>query len=290
MLKNVFISMRPKQWTKNLFVFAGIIFAGRLFHIYDLVRVVLAFVLLTIVSGGLYIINDILDRKNDVFHPLKKDRPIARGSLPLSKAWVSALLLIILGVSLSFIISQYFFLVVILYLLLMVSYSLVLKRVVLLDILCIAFGFVLRTLAGCAVIDVSISPWLFVCTLMLALFIAASKRRQEFITLDSDAKDHRLSLTDYSPRLIDQILVIVTACTLIAYTLYTLSPMTYIKFGGYGLVFTIPFVLYGIMRYFYLIHKGEMVDSPEIVFIRDKPLIIDIVLWVVSVTLVIYLI
>jgi len=288
MIKHILISMRPKQWTKNILIFAGIIFAEKLFCSEDLIRVVFAFVLFSLSSGGMYIINDIIDRKSDMVHPNKKNRPVASGALSIPIAWVSSLLLILLSLFLSYFLSKEFLLVLTIYLILMFLYSIYLKRIVLIDIMSIAFGFILRTFAGCVVIVVSLSPWLFMCTLLLALFIAASKRRQEIISLGSDAKEHRISLSGYSSQLIDQIVVIVTACTLIAYTLYTLSPQTIEKFGGYGLVFTVPFVLYGIMRYFYLIHQEGKGDSPDRIFIEDKPLFIDILLWILSVIFIIY--
>lgn len=288
MLRHILISMRPRQWTKNLFLFAGIIFAQKLISPVNFTKVVLAFIIFSISSGGIYIFNDIIDRESDKVHPDKKNRPVASGVLSLPIAWISSLVMIVAGLSFSYILSRSFFLLLLAYVILMVVYSLFLKRLVLLDIIIVAFGFVLRTLAGCAVIDVTVSPWLFICTLMLALFIAASKRRQEIISLGSSAKHHRLPLVDYTPELIDKILLIVTACTLVAYTLYTLSPMTVEKFGGNYMVFTVPFVLYGIMRYFYLIHKEEDIDSPERIIIKDKALLVDILLWVLSVIAIIY--
>ena len=288
MLKNLIISMRPKHWTKNLFVFAGLIFAGRLFYIQDILKVIYAFFLFCIASGGMYIINDIMDREKDRLHPVKRERPITSGALSISSAWFFSLFFIVIGLVISWFLSKSFFFTLVSYLVLIFLYSLFLKDIVLIDILTIAFGFVLRAAAGCLLIDVLLSPWLFMCTLLLALFLAASKRRQEIIFLDSKAEKHRVSLSGYSPELIDKIIVIVTACTVVAYMLYTLSPDTVEKFNGQGMVLTVPFVLYGIMRYFYLTHIQGKGENPELVLVEDKPLLINILLWILSSVLIIY--
>lgn len=290
MFRDILVSMRPRQWTKNLILFAGLIFSQSLATPHLLLKTVAAFGLFSLLSGSLYLLNDLVDLKEDREHPLRSKRPLASGRLGLKPALISAIFFILLSLGLSSLLSRMFFMVAVIYLGLSLAYSSVLKRIVILDVLAIAFGFVLRAIAGAVVIDVEISTWLLVCTVLLALFLALSKRRHELILLEgSDSDLRRKTLSEYSPRLLDQMISVVTASTLMAYVLYTMAPETISKFQTRGLGLTIPFVLYGIFRYLYLIHRREEGGAPERTLLTDLPLLTDIGLWIVAVGLIIYL-
>lgn len=288
MIIEIFKTMRPKQWTKNLFVFAGIIFSQNLFNFPLLLKTVLAFFVFCLLSGSIYVMNDIADLNEDRHHPLKSQRPLASGRLKVSYAVWVLIFISLFSFGVSFRLSPLFFLVAFAYFMLQLAYSLVLKHMVILDIFVVAIGFVLRVIGGAIVIDVPISPWLIVCTILLALFLSLSKRRHELVLLNEEAKNHRRILGEYSPYLLDQMISVVTASTVTAYCLYTLSEETVKKFGTKNLVLTIPFVLYGIFRYLYLIHKKKVGGNPETVFISDRPLLIAVILWVITVGIILY--
>lgn len=288
MIIEIFKTMRPKQWTKNLFVFAGIIFSQNLFNFPLLLKTALAFFVFCLLSGSIYIMNDIADLNEDRHHPLKSQRPLASGRLKVYYAMWVLIFISLFSLGISFRLSPLFFLVALAYFMLQLAYSLVLKHMVILDVFVVAIGFVLRVIGGAIVIDIPISPWLIVCTILLALFLSLSKRRHELVLLNEEAKNHRKILGEYSPYLLDQMISVVTASTVIAYCFYTLSEETVKKFGTKNLVFTIPFVLYGIFRYLYLIHKKELGGNPETVFINDRPLLIAVLLWVITVGIILY--
>lgn len=288
-LKAILRSMRPAQWTKNLFVFAALIFAQKFFSWPLLLKSLAAFLVFCLISGGLYIFNDLRDREEDRAHPKKSQRPIARGDVSASAALAAFLLLDGGGLVAAFFLNRYFFIAVLVYVLLQLAYSLKLKQVVILDIFVIAAGFVIRVVAGGLVIAVPISSWLLICTTLLALFLAMSKRRHELVLLEDRATDHRPILKEYSAYLLDQMIAVVTASTLIAYCLYTISAETVEKFGTEHLVWTSAFVLYGIFRYLYLVHQKGKGGSPEELVLQDKPLLLNIVLWIGAVILIIYL-
>jgi 4-hydroxybenzoate polyprenyltransferase len=281
-------SMRPAQWTKNLFVFAALIFAQKFFSGPLFLKSAAAFVVFCFVSGAFYIFNDLQDREEDRAHPKKSQRPIARGDI--SPAQALAVFLLLAGGSLvaAFFLNRAFFIAVAIYVLLQLGYSLKLKQVVILDIFVIAAGFVIRVVAGGLVIDVPISSWLLICTTLLALFLSMSKRRHELVLLEDKATNHRPILKEYSAYLLDQMIAVVTASTLIAYCLYTISPETVEKFGTEHLVWTSAFVLYGIFRYLYLVHQKGKGGSPEELVLQDKPLLLNIVLWIAAVILILY--
>jgi len=281
--------MRIPQWTKNFFIFAALIFSQNFFNLSYLLRCVGAFFIFSLLTGSVYIINDIVDRESDKLHPLKSKRPITSGNLDITAAKFTAILLCAISLITSFFLSRGFFYVCIVYFLLMLSYSFILKKVVILDVLTISIAFVLRAVAGAVVIQVKISVWLFICTILLALFLALNKRRYELVTLETNAQHHRKSLLEYSPYLLDQMISVVTAATLVAYCIYTVAPETVRKFHTEGLVLTIPFVIYGIFRYLYLVHKKESGGSPERTLLEDKPLVVGIILWIVAVGIIIYL-
>ena len=289
MLLEIIRSLRPQQWLKNFFIFAPLIFSENILDVPLLLKSILAFVIFCILSGSLYIFNDLKDIEEDKLHPLKSKRPLASGRLKKKQAVLSFIVLIALGLVLSSMFNKYFLIIVLLYFLLQILYSGWLKHVVILDVFIIAAGFFIRVIAGGLAIEVYISPWLLICTILLSLFLAFSKRRHELVLLDQDASNHRPILKEYSPYLLDQMIAVVTASTVIAYCLYTISEETITKFGTTKLIYTVPFVLYGIFRYLYLIHLKSEGGSPEILIIKDRPLLVDIFLWIVAAIAIIYI-
>jgi len=285
----VFRSLRPEQWTKNLIVFAGLIFGLELFNIVAVGRAVAAFVVFCALSGVVYVVNDIMDREADRRHPLKARRPIASGALSPTLAGGVALVLAAGALIVAFWLGARFGGVALVFLLLQSFYSGPLKHIVILDVLTIAIGFVLRAAAGAVVIDAPISHWLLVVTILLALFLALSKRRHELVLLADGATGHRPILGEYSPYLLDQMISVVTASTLVAYIFYCISPETIQKFGTDMLGLTIPFPLYGILRYLYLVHRREGGGSPSQMLLNDRPLLVCVALWVLAVVVIVYL-
>jgi 4-hydroxybenzoate polyprenyltransferase len=285
---SLLLSLRPGQWTKNLLVFAGVLFGLRLTEPDAVARAAGAFVVFCLLSGVVYLINDVSDRETDRQHPLKKQRPIASGALPVRVAIVSAVVIAALALGGAFALGRPFFVVSVMYLTLLALYSGPLKHIVIIDVLTIAIGFVLRAVAGAVVVDVDISHWLLVCTILLALFISLVKRRHELVLLASGATSHRPILGEYSPYLLDQMIAVVTASTLISYIFYTISPETEEKFGTHWLGLTIPFPLYGIFRYLYLVHQREEGGSPADLLMTDRPLLICVTLWALAMALLIY--
>jgi 4-hydroxybenzoate polyprenyltransferase len=228
-------------------------------------------------SGAGYVVNDILDSERDRVHPSKRKRPIASGRLGIHAAWSFAALLALAGTSASFVLDPGFGCVSVFYLAITLAYSTVLKQIVLLDVLTVAAGFVLRAAAGAAVIGVAISPWLFICTILIALFISLAKRRDELECLQGKAADHRSSLAEYSVPFLDQLINITASSTIMAYALYTFFSQTGTEHPY--LMATLPFVIYGIFRYILLVHNGKGTGSPELLIISDRPLLADIILW-----------
>lgn len=279
--------MRPKQWIKNLLLFAGLIFSKNFFQPQLLTKTIFGFIIFCLLSGVVYIINDLVDIKEDKLHPVKAKRPIASGKISPQNAYLAAIIIGIVGIVASFLIEPLFFLVTVAYLILALLYSIVLKKIVILDVIVIAVGFLLRALAGTVVIGVEISVWLFICVFLLALFIGFSKRRHEIVLLESAGERHRKTLAHYSPGVLDQLISVVTASTLVSYILYTVSAETVMKFGTEWLVLTTPFVLYGIFRYLWLVYQKKLGGAPEQSLLLDKPLLIDVILWIISVIIII---
>lgn len=288
-IAEIFKSMRPQQWIKNFFIFAALIFSQNVLNPPLLFKTVLAFIAFCILSSALYIFNDLRDLEEDKLHPLKSKRPIASGRLKGSTAVVAFVVLSLMGFLLALNLNIYFFISALLYYFLQVAYSLRLKHVVILDVFIIAAGFLIRVVAGGLAIEVAISHWLLICTALLALFLSMSKRRHELCLLEEEAINHRSILKEYNPYLLDQMIGVVTASTVVAYSLYTVSEETVTKFGTTKLIWTVPFVLYGIFRYLYLVHQRAEGGSPEALIIMDKPLLIDIFLWIVTVILILYI-
>jgi 4-hydroxybenzoate polyprenyltransferase len=279
--------MRPEQWTKNLIVFAGLIFGHRLFDPAAVALSLAAFLIFCVLSGVVYLFNDVMDREADRRHPFKSRRPIAAEELSPRTALVAAGVLGAAALAAATWVRPQFGIVAAAYVALFAAYSGILKHVVILDVLTIAIGFVLRALAGAVVVDVPMSHWLLVCTILGAVFLGLTKRRHELTLLADGAGGHRRILEEYNPYLLDQMIGVVTASTLVAYIIYCTSPETMEKFGTDQLVLTTPFTIYGIFRYLYLVH-GKGMGSPSEALLNDRPLLICIALWAVTVVAVIY--
>jgi 4-hydroxybenzoate polyprenyltransferase len=287
MLKAIVVSMRPRQWVKNLFVFAGLIFSQRLFTA-SAWTALTGFAIFCALSGAIYLINDVADRERDRLDPRKRARPVAAGRLAVGVAVAAALVLIVGGLVSAAILSRAFLITALAYVVLLIAYSAWLKHIVIVDALVVAGGFVLRAVAGAVVIDVEMSGWLLICTILLALFLALGKRRYEYVALEQDAARHRPILAEYSPALLDQMIAVVTASTVTAYALYTMSPETVGKFHTRLLPATLPFVLYGIFRYLYLLYQRRLGGNPSELLLSDRALLINTVGWICAVLLIIY--
>lgn len=289
MIKYLIKEMRPKQWTKNGFIFAALVFDRQLFIWGSLKRTLIAFVLFCLLSSSVYIINDILDVEADRNHPVKKNRPIAAGKLPIPLALTTAIVMVVVAIGGSYLLAWHLALIAAVYLLMNLAYSRWLKHIPLIDVLIIAAGFVLRVAAGVSVIQVQrFSPWLYVVMTLLALYIGFGKRRAEMTVLGIENQgSHRKVLDGYSIALIDQLITIVSSTTIIAYSLYTFSAPNLPE--NHAMMLTIPFVLYGIFRYLYLIEIKHAGGEPEEILLKDRPLQITVVLWVIAVLVIFYL-
>ncbi len=289
--------MRPVQWVKNVFVVIPLIFSKNLFNVSLFSRSALTFVAFCLAASAIYIVNDIADRKRDLLHPVKNKRPIASGMVKVAEGWMAAFLLLVLsflvmklgncGMSSAAAIAAY--------VLINIFYSFLLKEVVLVDVFVIALGFILRILAGGYAIDVKISSWLIMTTLFVSLFLGIAKRRGEFVSMgggsqigEDSGRTSRRVLFDYDLSLIDQILSVSAASVIITYALYTMSARTVRVFGTEALIFTTVFVVYGIFRYLFLIHKLGLGENPTGALLTDKPMLINIILYTISVVLIIY--
>jgi 4-hydroxybenzoate polyprenyltransferase len=283
----VLVSLRPRQWVKNLFVFAGVVFAQQLFSP-ALAVALAAFIIFCGLSGAIYLLNDVADRERDLLHPVKRTRPIASGELPVTRAVTIAIVLIVAGLGAAWLIARPFAVAALAYVALLSAYSAWLKHLVIADVLAVALGFVLRAVAGALAIGVAISGWLIICTLQIALFLALGKRRHEYLSLGDDAVRHRPILAQYSAGLLDQMIAVVTASAITAYALYTMSPETVAKFQTQLLPVTLPFVLYGIFRYLYLLYRRQLGGNPSELFLNDRPLLVNTLSWMLAVILILY--
>jgi 4-hydroxybenzoate polyprenyltransferase len=287
-LRRLITSLRPQQWTKNLFVLAALPFGLKLFDAGAVGMALAAFVVFCALSGVVYLVNDLYDRENDRLHPVKRLRPIAAGELAPGTAALAAGVIAAVALAAATWIGPRFAATAAAYLALFTLYSRWLKHLVIIDVLAIAIGFVLRTYAGAVAIAVPVSDWLLVCTVLLALFLALSKRRHEITLLADGAIGHRRILDEYNPYLLDQMIGVVTASTLMAYIIYCTSSDTVERFGTHDLVLTIPFPIYGILRYLYLVHRRDGGGNPSELLITDRPLLICVGLWGLVTAMVIY--
>ena len=283
-------TMRPKQWTKNLLLFAALIFAKKIAEPASVLQALAAFVLFCALSGAVYLINDVVDAEEDRRHPRKRQRPIASGALSPRLAVAIAVALTVGGLVGCFQLNFGTGLSAAAYTVLTLAYHFALKRMVILDALAVSGGFVLRAVAGAEAIGVVISPWLLMCTLLLALFLSFAKRRQELVLYQNNGADAtRRVLMEYTPALLDQLISIVTACTVMSYCLYTISDRTVSEVGSRDLILTIPFVLYGIFRYMYLVHSKGSGEAPDQVLLTDLPLLATVALYVLAVVVVFHM-
>jgi len=280
--------MRPSQWAKNAVVFAALIFSKHLFILPDVILVLAAFASFCLVASGAYVMNDLRDCDRDRQHPSKRLRPLPSGRVSKQVAVVLAAGLMIGGLGVAAFLGGPFWSLLAFYLALQFAYTYWLKEIVILDVMAIAAGFVIRAGAGGVVISVPVSPWLIICTFLLMLFLGFSKRRHELTLLETKATDHRASLREYSPYFLDQMISVVTASTVVAYAIYTVSPEVQEKLGTEMLYLTIPFVLYGIFRYLYLVHQREEGGNPTQILLSDKPLLADVLLWVLTASVLLY--
>ena len=281
MLYSLLISTRPRQWVKNIFVFPAILFSQHLFEIDYLLRSVWAALCFCFLSGAVYLLNDVLDRDRDRVHPIKSKRPIASGAVSLSASVATSAVLSAGSIWMSFWLNEEFGWVSLTYVMLNVAYSIRLKHVVLLDVLIVASGFLLRALGGALAIQVFISTWFILCTFMLALFLAVIKRRQELVALEERAGKHRSILEAYSLPFLDQLISVLTASTLVCYALYAMGVGDSMGVGA-RMQWTIPFVLYGMLRYLYIAYHVGSGENPTLVVWRDRPLQICGVLWLIA--------
>lgn len=287
MLRLLIKSMRPKQWTKNVFVWAALVFDRKLFQTQYLLPTLAGFAVFCLLSSAVYLINDLVDIEQDRQHPVKRNRPLASGQLHKSVAVIAAILIIALCVPAAFALNAAFGVISLVYLGLMVVYSFYLKNHVIVDVMTIAAGFVLRVAGGVALVNVErFSPWLYICMTLLALFLGFSKRRHELALLAENANNHRAILDQYSLQFLDEMINVVASSTVIAYSLYTFFAPNVP--ANHTMMLTIPFVLYGIFRYLYLIHIKQEGGSPEELLLKDKPFFLNVVLFGVAVIIVMY--
>ncbi len=274
--------MRPHQWIKNALVLAALVFGQRLFVLHDVVMAAVAFIAFCALASSGYILNDIADRDADRLNPEKCDRPLARGDISVATATQAALTLAAIAVVLSIILGRAFLGITVVYAALQLFYSLWAKHQVIVDIIAVSIGFVLRAFAGGVAINVEVSPWLIFITFVLALFLVLARRRHELIALGEDAVAHRSALSEYSVRLVDQMISIVAGATLVSYMIYTASAEVEAKLGTRHLYLTVPFVAFGILRYLYLIDERNEGGDPARALIRDRPLLLAVALWILT--------
>lgn len=281
MIKELIISMRPRQWYKNLVIFVGIIFSFNLLNLNLWIDAIGAFAVFCALSGSIYILNDIIDIEKDKNHPQKKRRPIASKRLNPNYALAFAAIFIILALFVAYLINILFFISALTFFMLILIYSLFLKHFIIVDIMIISTGFVIRAISGCLAIDVLVSPWLIICAFLLSLFLAIGKRRHELVLLGSDAGNHRKILNGYSTEMLDQMINITTSALIMSYSLYTFFT------GKIFIMLTIPFAFYGLFRYIYLVHKENFGGEPEMLF-KDRGMLFSIILWVLLAVFVLY--
>ncbi|QUW03989.1 decaprenyl-phosphate phosphoribosyltransferase [Chloracidobacterium validum] len=281
-------AMRPQQWTKNVLLFPALLFSQNLFRWRETLLVCAACGVFCLLSSGVYLLNDLLDIESDRAHPSKRHRPLASGTLPIPVGIVACIMLSVGSLAAAFWLSTPFAWTAVTYFLLQVAYTVRLKHLVILDVGCIAAGFVLRAVAGGQVIAVTVSSWLLICAMLLSLFLALGKRRHELLLLEEGATAHRRILGEYTLELLDQMISIVTAATVVCYTFYTVAPETVAKFGTTKLVLTVPFVLYGIFRYLYLIHRRQLGGSPEKALLNDGASLVNLALYGLTAVIILY--
>jgi 4-hydroxybenzoate polyprenyltransferase len=279
-MKNLFFALRPTQWVKNLFIFLPLVFGKKLFIWPKNFETLLAFFLFSIAASAVYLINDIIDLPRDKLHPTKRLRPIASGKVKVQVAWIAALVFGALSIILSFLFEIHFGLIIVAYLVFNLLYSKILKDAVILDVFSIGAFFLLRIIAGSIVADARMSHWIIFMSVLLALFLGFNKRRQELLLINEHTINHSRALTQYSTYFIDQMIPIITTSIVVAYMLYTVDAETIRKIGSDRLIYSIPFVYYGIFYYLYLVHKVRKEGDPTRILISDRKMQLNILLWV----------
>jgi 4-hydroxybenzoate polyprenyltransferase len=287
-MRDIFSLIRIKHWIKNFFVFAPLIFSQNLLNFPLFLKTLITFLLLSIISSGLYILNDIFDLENDLEHPIKRNRPIPSGRVNKNFALILSIIFLTVPLFFSFLLTYKLSLIFIFYIFLNFFYSLIIKKILIIDVFIIAINFILRVFSGSVVALISVSNWLILCTLFLSLFLGFAKRRFEMILLGDNAHKHREVLSSYSINTLDKIIVILATSTIISYSLYSVSDETINKFGN-GFIYTIPIVLYGILRYLYLIYEKKEGEPTKLV-LEDFPLFLTILIWVIFSIFIIYVI
>ncbi len=287
-IKDFAALLRVKQWVKNTFIFFPMIFAGQMFSPVLLLNSLIVFFGFCLVASGMYMLNDLLDMERDRLHPQKCHRPLAKGSVTKSFAKVLMLLLLVMGLWTLAIVSKSVFGVAVFYIFLHFAYNFYAKQVVLLDAFFVAIGFQIRILVGSLAVDVTPSVWLQMCVFLLALFLGFTKRRYEISSLKERASEHRSVLAHYTSYLLDQIIIICSTLAIVFYGLYTISHEITQRLGNYNMTYSVVFVMYGIFRYLYLIHVKKLGDDPGEMLFHDKPLLINVLLWIISVSGIVY--
>lgn len=287
-MKYLFFALRPRQWIKNLFIFLPLIFGKKLYIFPENLKVTFSFLIFCLASSSVYLVNDIMDLKSDRLHPEKHLRPLASGKISLKQALIGAFTLGVFSILLSFSLNLYFGWIIATYLIFNFIYTKALKEAVIIDAFCIAFFFLLRIFSGAVVARVEISYWIVFMTGFLALFIGFNKRRYELKLFEKEAEKHRFVLTKYSLNFIDQMNAVITTSIVISYMLYTVTPRTIGEFGTNHLIYTIPFVYYGIFRYLYLVHRWGKGGDPTCILLSDKKMQLNLALWIIVCIAVIY--
>lgn len=280
-MKHLFFALRPKQWVKNLFIFLPLIFGKKLFVFQDDIRAVAAFILFSMTSGVVYLVNDIMDIEKDKVHPTKCLRPIASGKISIKQAQIAACILGVLSITFSFILDVYFGLLIVVYLTFNLVYTKILKEMVIVDVFCIGGFYLLRIIAGSVIAGVEMSHWMIFMIVLLSLFLGFNKRRQEIELLGRKAALHRHVLTKYNTYFVDQIIAVITSSIVVVYMLYTVDARTVSEFGTKHLIYSIPFVYYGIFRYLYLIHRRHEEGDPTRILLSDTKMQLNLVLWLI---------
>jgi len=296
-LVEIIRSLRPKQWIKNLFIVAPVVFSRELGNLYVDIKILAGFVLFCTMAGCVYLINDIADAEQDRLHPEKRHRPLPSGRISRTEAVAAAAVICCLSVFFSFWLHPFFGVIVSSYFIMNLLYSFWLKHMVILDVLIIAVGFVLRVEAGSVIIQIPPSPWIIMSTLLLALFLGFAKRRGEILSEGNfyggpeagraSIGDSRAVLNHYSPELLDNFLLITATAAVMSYAIYTASDYVYAKFGTHNLIYTTVFVIYGLFRYYYLIHQKNLGSNPSEVLYSDYPMVVNLVLWLTACVLII---
>lgn len=287
-MKYIFFALRPTQWIKNLFIFLPLVFSGKLFESQVYLKILAAFFLFSLAASVAYIFNDICDYEKDKLHPTKRLRPIASGKISIQKAQITAYILGVISVVLSILLNVYFSWIVVTYLLFNLVYTKILKKVVIIDVFCIGGFFLLRILAGIVIAEAKMSHWIIFMTVLLALFMGFNKRRQELRFLEKAATSQHHVLTKYSSYFIDQMITIITSSIVIVYMLYTVDKQIVAKFGTTNLIYSVPFVYYGIFRYLYIIQKQGKDGDPTQILLSDIKMQLNLLLWFIICVAIIY--